>query len=55
MKHWPFSDISLLIPIISVVKLYRTFYFFNNVIFECLEISIEVIQGHRTLNFRIRP
>ena len=25
--------------------------FFNNVIFECLAISIEVIQGHSTLNF----
>ena len=25
--------------------------FFNNVIFECLAIHTEVIQGHRTLNF----
>ena len=25
--------------------------FFNYVIFECLAIYIEVIQGHRTLNF----
>ena len=51
-EGWPnFGYITLNSKYISDYAI-KIILFFKHVIFECLAISIEVIQGHRTLNFR---
>ena len=53
-EGWPYFEyITLNSNYISGHTL-KIISFFKHVIFECLAISIEVIQGHRTLNFRDR-
>ena len=53
-EGWPyFGYITLNSKYISDYAI-KIILLFKHVIFECLSISIEVIQGHRTLNFRDR-